>query len=134
MGSILRQIHVIEKDVKSCTNSCHFRCATIIIWLGGMPWTKTGANQYYAQLGLRDKGWILKWFVICNCWDLELLDLLNGLALGTLIYDSNIDEATKTFLKLCWIKLHEKKGMYLKDFLEKHSIRISTIKFITSWR
>ena len=47
-----------------------------------MPWPKTGATQYHAQLGLPDKGRATKGLVVCNNWDLEPLDLLNGLALG----------------------------------------------------
>ena len=47
-----------------------------------MPWTKTGAIQYHVQLGLPDKGRAIKGLVVCNSWDLEPLDLLNGLALG----------------------------------------------------
>ncbi len=50
--------------------------------VGGMPWPKTGATQYHAQLGLPDKGRAIKGMVVCNNWDLEPLDLLNGLALG----------------------------------------------------
>ena len=37
------------------------------------------ATQYHAQLGLQDKGYAIKWLVVCNNWD---LNLLNGLALG----------------------------------------------------
>ena len=33
-------------------------------------------------LGLPDKGRAIKGLVVCNSWDLEPLDLLNGLALG----------------------------------------------------
>ncbi len=47
-----------------------------------MPWPKTGATQYHAQLGLPDKGRTIKVLVVCTSWDLEPLDLLNGLALG----------------------------------------------------
>ena len=47
-----------------------------------MPWSKTGATQYHAQLGLPDKGCAIKKLVISNSWDLEPLDLLNSLALG----------------------------------------------------
>ncbi len=39
-------------------------------------------NQYNAQLGLPDKGRTIKVLVVCNIWDLEPLDLLNGMALG----------------------------------------------------
>ncbi len=41
-----------------------------------------GATQYHAQLGLPDKGRAIKELVVCNSWDLEPWDLLNGLALG----------------------------------------------------
>ena len=47
-----------------------------------MPWPKTGATQYHAQLGLPDKGRAIKGLVICNNRDIEPLDLQNGLALG----------------------------------------------------
>ena len=44
--------------------------------------TQTGVTQYNAQLGLPDKGRTIKGLVVCNSWDIEPLDLLNGLALG----------------------------------------------------
>ena len=47
-----------------------------------MPWPHTSATQYHAQLGLPDEGLAIKGLVVCNSWDLEPLDLLNGLALG----------------------------------------------------
>ena len=47
-----------------------------------MPWPEIGTTQYHAQLGLPDKGRAIKGLVVCNNWDLEPLDLLNGLALG----------------------------------------------------
>ncbi len=47
-----------------------------------MPWPKTGATHYHAQLGLPDKGRAIIVLVVCNSWDLEPQDLLNGLALG----------------------------------------------------
>ena len=47
-----------------------------------MPWTQTGETQYQAQLVLPDKGHAIKGLVVCKNWDLEPLDLLNGLALG----------------------------------------------------
>ncbi len=43
-----------------------------------MPWPKTGATH----LGLQDKCRANKGLVVCNDWELEPLDLLNGLALG----------------------------------------------------
>ena len=61
-----------------------------------MPWPKTGATQYHAQLGLPDKGRAIKGLVVCNSWDLEPLDLLNGLALDcywpSLRYDSKLNK------------------------------------------
>ncbi len=47
-----------------------------------MTWPQTGATLYHAQLGLSDKGRAIKGLVVCNNWDLEPMDLLNGLALG----------------------------------------------------
>ena len=47
-----------------------------------MAWPKTGATQYHAQLGLPYNGHVIKGLVVCKSWDLEPLDLLNGLALG----------------------------------------------------
>ena len=47
-----------------------------------MPLLQTGATQYHAQLGLPDKGRVIKGLVVCNNWDLEPLDLLNSPALG----------------------------------------------------
>ena len=47
-----------------------------------MPWPQTGATRYYAQLGLQEKCCVIKGLVVCKSWDLEPLDLQNGLALG----------------------------------------------------
>ncbi len=47
-----------------------------------MPLPQTGATQYHAQLGPPDKVRVIKGLVVSNNWDLEPLDLLNGLALG----------------------------------------------------
>ncbi len=47
-----------------------------------MTWPLTDATLYHAQLGLPDKGRTIKGLVVCNDWDLDPLDLLNGLALG----------------------------------------------------
>ena len=47
-----------------------------------MPWPQTGVTQFHAQLGPPDKGLAIKWLVVYYDWDLEPLDLLNGLALG----------------------------------------------------
>ncbi len=41
-----------------------------------MPWPKTGATQYHAQLGLPDKGRAIKGLIVCNSKDLEPKDLL----------------------------------------------------------
>ncbi len=69
LGSIISPNRVIVKDVKSCTYCCYIRCATFL-----------GPKQ--AQLGLPDKRCAIKGLVVCNSWDLEPLDLLNGLAVG----------------------------------------------------
>ncbi len=41
----------------------------------------TGATHYHAQLGLPNKGYAIKELVVCNSWDLDFWDLINGLAL-----------------------------------------------------
>ena len=46
-----------------------------------MPWPQTGPTQYHAQLGLPDKGRAINGLVVYNKWDLEPLDLPNGLTL-----------------------------------------------------
>ncbi len=45
-----------------------------------MPWPKTGAIQYHAQLGLLDKVCAIKGLIVSYDSDIELLDLLNGRA------------------------------------------------------
>ncbi len=82
MGSILGPNRVIAKDVKKCTDCCYVRYATLIVRLGCMPWPKTGATQYHAQLGLPDKGRAIKGLIVCNSWDLEPREWLNGLVPG----------------------------------------------------
>ena len=63
---------------------------TLIVSIEGMSWPQTGATQYHAaQLGHPDQGRAIKELVVCNDWDLESLDLLNGLALGC--YQSSPD-------------------------------------------
>ena len=47
-----------------------------------MPWPHTGATQHHAQLELPDKVRAIKRLVVRNNWDLEPLDLLNGLTLA----------------------------------------------------
>ena len=47
-----------------------------------MPWPQTGATQHHAQLELPDKSRTIKGLVVCNDWDLEPLELENGLVLG----------------------------------------------------
>ena len=47
-----------------------------------MPWPKTGTTHNQAKIGLSNKGRSIKGFVVCNSWDLEPWDPLNGLALG----------------------------------------------------
>ncbi len=64
MGSILGPNRVIVKDVKSYTYCCYVRCATLILRVGEIPWPKTGATQYHAQLGLQNKGRAIKEFVV----------------------------------------------------------------------
>ena len=80
MGSILGPNRVIAKAVENCTYFCYVRCVTLIV--REMSWSQTGTTQYVAQLGLPDIGCAIKGLFVCNSWDLEPFDLLNGLALG----------------------------------------------------
>ncbi len=51
--------------------------------INSMSWGEClGATQYHAQLGHPDNGRAIRGLVVCNKWDLEPLDLINGLALG----------------------------------------------------
>ncbi len=59
--------HVIAKDVENCTYCCYNKCVTIIIRVRGMTWSKTSAIHYHAQLGLPDKGRVLKNYDIWEC-------------------------------------------------------------------
>ncbi len=43
---------------------------------------QTDTTKYHAHLGLPNKRCGIKGFVVRNGWDLELLNLLNGLALN----------------------------------------------------
>ncbi len=63
-----------------------------------MSWPQIGATQYHEQLGLPDKGHVIKRLVVCNDWDLEPLDLLNALALIIIIY---LDYYTNTNQVFC---------------------------------
>ncbi len=36
-----------------------------------MPWPKKGATQHHAQLGLLNKGRVIKGLIICNSWDVN---------------------------------------------------------------
>ena len=38
-----------ELEIKICTNYCYVRFVTLV-WVWGMPWPKTGAIHYNAQL------------------------------------------------------------------------------------
>ena len=70
------------KDIKSCTYCCYVKCATLLVWVGGMFWRQKGKSQYHAQLKLPDIGCAIKILVVCNGLDIKPLDLLNSLALG----------------------------------------------------
>ncbi len=67
-----------------------------------MPLPKTGASYYREHLGLPDKGSAIKELVVCNSWDLEPVDLLNGLALGLcfIICPLGVNECKKKILTL----------------------------------
>ena len=47
-----------------------------------MPWPQTSTTHYHAQLEFLVKGITIKGLIVYNSWDLEPLDMLNGLGLG----------------------------------------------------
>ncbi len=64
---ILSPNRIITKEVNSCTYCCYVRCATIIVRVGGVPWSKIVATHYNKQLGLPTKGRVIKWLVVGYC-------------------------------------------------------------------
>ncbi len=82
MGSMLGPNRFIAKDVKSSTFTAAMYMREINSMSRGNALAQNRRNQYHAQLGLPDKGRAIKGLVVCNSWDLEPLDLLNGLALA----------------------------------------------------
>ncbi len=74
IGSILGANRVIAKDFESCNYCCYVRCATLIVWVEGMPWPKTGATQYHTQKGLPDKGRAIKGLFVCYvAWQISMI-------------------------------------------------------------
>ena len=72
MGSSSTAQHCVKtKDVKNYSYCCYAICATLIVRAGVMPWPKTEASNYHAQLGLPDKGRAIKELVVC--WALPYL-------------------------------------------------------------
>ncbi len=63
-GSMLDTNRIIAKDIKRYSY-CYVRCPTLIVRVGGMPWSLTGAFHYHAQLGLPDKSRTIQRFVVC---------------------------------------------------------------------
>ncbi len=70
-GEVMVQLYRLLPSQMCDSNSMSKEC------LG----SQTGVTQYHAQL-LTKIGRAITWLVVCNDWDLEPLDLLNGLALG----------------------------------------------------
>ncbi len=58
------------KTFKNCTYRCFVRCASII---GCLPWPKTGATYYHAQLGLTDSSRTINGLVVCNMVGVQCL-------------------------------------------------------------
>ncbi len=52
-----------------CSYCCYARCAISIVRVWVMPWPKTGATHYHAQLGLLDRGCAIKELVVCWTFD-----------------------------------------------------------------
>ena len=59
-----------------------FECIALVNKLYNTSISMKNEQFINIQLGLPEKGHAIKGMVVCNSWDLEPLDLLNGLALG----------------------------------------------------
>ncbi len=64
-GSMISSNRNKARDIKSCTYSCYVRCSPLIVWVGRIPCSQTGATHYHAQLGLQDKVCAIKGLVVC---------------------------------------------------------------------
>ena len=62
---------VITKEVKNSSYCFYVRCATLKVWVGWIPWLKTDATHYHAQLELPDKSCAIKELVAY--WVLPIL-------------------------------------------------------------
>ncbi len=82
MGSMLGPNRIIAEDVKSCTCCCYIRCATLIVLVGGNALAPNRRNSVPFTVRTSRQRSCTQRLVVCNNWDLERLDLLNGQALG----------------------------------------------------
>ncbi len=71
---------VIGKDVKRCTYCCYVRCATLIVWVLENALAPNRRNSVPCTVSTSRQRSCNQRVVVCNNWDLEPLDLLNGLA------------------------------------------------------
>ena len=85
-----------------------------------MPWPRTGAIQYHAHLGLPGKCLAIKGLVVCNNWDLEPLDLLNGLALGGYQLSLEVLIVWSHWYVLNYDKRKSSKGSFKLSICESH--------------
>ncbi len=58
--------------------------------------------QYHAQLGLPDKGLVIKGLIVCKSWGIKPWDQLNGLALGC--YQSSPEVYSLSYFKKAAVK------------------------------
>ncbi len=63
------------------------RCATLIVQLGGMAWSQTGAAHYHAQQGPPDKDCAIKELFVCYVVMARCVGLFPGC--GKLKYRNN---------------------------------------------
>ena len=79
--TIIKSKTVIAKDVKKLYLLVLYQICDIHSMSRENALTQKLSINAHSQLGLPDKGCAIKGFVVCNDWDLETFDLLNGLAL-----------------------------------------------------
>ena len=60
-GLMLNPNCIIAKHIKSCNYYYYVRCRTLRVQVGAIPWPRSSATHYHAQLGLPDIGRVVVW-------------------------------------------------------------------------
>ena len=115
----------------------------LIEWVGGRPWSKTGATQDRIQLGLPDKVPAIKALFVCYSWDLQSFGLLKrpghryvtlGMHRIFVVHIVPVSFAWRLLLLLLWTIFKQwKEGVVnlLKVFLRSNNRKSNKVRFLT---